>query len=76
MKTRLCIICLKELECAVSDWDTNQPSGGGEVIFNFFYGSCKFDDHPWEPTIFRGIICDECAERLIVNMERTDASED
>lgn len=66
--TRPCIICGKEMESAVASWETTQPDGGGEVIFMFSYGSRKFDEF-CVGTEFRGVICDECAEKFISRME-------
>lgn len=64
-----CIICGTELECHTSDWSTYQPCGGGEIQLIFSDGSLKFD-LDYNNTVFRGIICDECAEELIVKMDR------
>lgn len=64
-----CVICGTELECAVNDWKTYQPHSGGEIQLIFGYGSCKFD---WDVsgTMFRGIICDDCSEKLVPKMDR------
>lgn len=70
---RPCILCNKKLESVFQDLkkDHIQPCGGGEVQFIFAYGSLKFDNNI-EPTIFRGVICDECAEPLISKMDNTN----
>lgn len=59
-----CTVCDKLLECAVQSWDTYQPYGGGEIQLIFGYGSCELDNHGFRSTIFRGIICDECALKM------------
>lgn len=69
-ETRPCALCGKQLECAVNDWSSNQPYGGGEVKFHFHYGSCKFDLNMYG-TEFVGLICDECAEKCVERMTRT-----
>lgn len=66
--TKPCVVCKKEMGCAVNDWTTFQPDGGGEIKLIFAWGSNKFDLNI-DSTEFRGIICDECGERLIPNME-------
>jgi len=67
--TKPCIFCDKQLEPALEDWTYMQPSGGGEVQFIFGYGSRKFD-LTVEPTVFKGVICDQCASRYIERMTR------
>lgn len=69
METKPCIMCGKQLKCALpnDDWSTNQPYGGGEVKFIFAYGSCKFDNNIYS-TEFVGVICDDCAEKCVDNM--------
>lgn len=66
--TRPCVVCGFQLERATPSWDTMQPYGGGEMQLIFSYGSVKFDKH-FEPTVFRGLICDECASDLVDKME-------
>jgi hypothetical protein len=63
-----CVICGTELECAVNNWDTYQPHNGGEIQLLFGYGSCKFDLN-MNGTVFRGIICDDCSEKLVQKMD-------
>lgn len=48
----------------MDDWDTLQPHGGGEIQLIFGYGSTRFD-HLCDGTVFRGIICDECAAKIV-----------
>lgn len=71
MKTKPCVICNKELESALGDddWDSYQPYGGCEMKIIGNYGSTKFDEDI-EGTVFRGIICDDCAEKLVPKMEK------
>lgn len=64
-----CVICGTELECAVDNWDTYQPYKGGEIQLLFGYGSCKFDLN-MNGTVFRGIICDDCSEKLVQKMDQ------
>lgn len=68
MKKRPCLLCKKMLEPAMVNWDTNQPHGGGEIQLIFSYGSCKFDNN-CGATTFKALICDECAEGLVGDME-------
>ncbi len=63
-------MCGCQLECAVDNWSTNQPHAGGEVKFNFHYGSCRFDLN-MHGTEFVGVICDNCAEKYIERMVMT-----
>lgn len=63
-----CVICGIELECAVNNWDTWQPYGGGQINLSFGYGSCEHD-HQFAPSSFNGVICDICARSLIQRME-------
>ena len=65
--TKPCIICKKPLESVWDDWDHCQPADGGEVQFIFSYGSRKFDTNI-DATVFQGVICDDCAEKLVVGM--------
>ena len=64
-------MCGKRLKHALDNYDTNiQPPAGGEVKFIFSYGSTKFDNN-FGITVFRGTICDDCAEKFIPNMEES-----
>lgn len=67
-ETKPCVMCGKELESAIGGWETLQPYGGGEINLMFAYGSCKFD-LSMHTTVFRGIICDDCAEKIVPKME-------
>lgn len=71
MSTKPCIICDKDLDSAVAtdDWTTWQPSAGGEVQLIFSYGSEKFD-LDMNATKFRGVVCDDCAEKIMHKLER------
>jgi len=69
--TKPCILCRKELESVSphdDDWENMQPFYGGEVQFIFSYGSAKFDNNP-SSTVFKGVICDQCAESHIDLLE-------
>lgn len=68
MTTKSCIICDKQLECAVGTWDTLQPHGGGEMRLFFDYGSLKHDECP-NGAVFYTVICDECGTKLIDKMK-------
>lgn len=68
VKTKPCIMCGDQLEPIRDSWDTMQPNDGGEVQFLFSYGSTKFDNC-MGTTVFKGVICDNCAEKLVDNME-------
>ena len=66
--TKPCVICDKPLESIFpGEWDTWQPHKGGEIQLLFSYGSCKFDNH-MHGTVYRGVICDDCAEKLVPKM--------
>lgn len=68
-ETRPCLFCLKPLEDAADNgFATYQPHGGGEVQFNFAYGSCKFDKN-MDRTNYRALVCDECAEDFVGRMQ-------
>ena len=58
-----CVMCDKELDL----FDELQPYGGGEIQLIFAYGSRKFDNNLGS-TIFKGVICDECAVPLVKNL--------
>lgn len=74
MITKPCIICDKELTDVFSakgeslkyrkEWETMQPMKGGEINIYFAYGS-KLTDELCEK--YTGVICDDCAEKLIIN---------
>ncbi len=67
---RPCCKCGTMLESASfkeGDWECLQPYRGGEIQLLFGFGSTKFDCQ-LEGTVFRGIICDDCAEKLVPNM--------
>lgn len=70
MTGKPCIVCGGVLEPIGEDWEYMQPDGGGEVNLIFTYGSRKFDLHI-AATIFRGVICDDCAEKMMDRLERT-----
>ena len=74
METKPCLFCDKPLECAVNDWSSDQPYGGGNVRFFFHYGSCKFD-HRLDGTIYSALICDECAEKYVDKMDELTKNE-
>lgn len=69
MITRPCTLCDKQLEPALENlgWSNYQPNDGGELQFIFAYGSKKFDNHMGS-TVFRGLICDDCAEKYVNKM--------
>ena len=64
-----CAVCGKMLESAVGDWDSYQPWGGGEVNLVFAFGSRKFDGGGFQSSCFRGLICDECGEKMVGRMD-------
>ena len=65
-----CVFCDKELENAVPAGLGYQPCGGGSIMLDFCFGSTKFDKHPgW--TEYSGLICDDCAEKIVDKMEET-----
>ncbi len=66
--TKPCVVCNKQLECAVGKWDSYQPYDGGEICLSFSYGSAKFD-LGFNTTVYRGLICDDCAEKLVNKMD-------
>lgn len=73
---RPCCICEKLLESALEGvyddpWKTLQPYGGGEINLIFGYGSTKFDLDMCG-TLFKGIICDDCAEVIVGKMKRVN----
>ncbi len=71
--TKPCVICGKPLECALpdNDWSTYQAYGGGEIRLFFAWGSFKFDLN-MHGTQFRGLICDECGEKLVPKMDAVE----
>lgn len=66
--TKPCLLCGKHLETVNKSWDHMQPMDGGEVQFIFTYGSKKFDKNVGA-TVYRAVICDECAEKHVPNMD-------
>lgn len=66
--TKPCALCGKELESALDDWEFVQPYGGGEIVMEFTYGSRKFDLSSGT-TMYQGVICDECAEKMVDRMQ-------
>lgn len=69
LTSKPCVFCGRKLRSIFDDWRTYQPDGGGEVQFIFSYGSRW--DTAVETTVFRGVVCDECAEKCMPRMERT-----
>ena len=68
--TKQCVICNKYMQPVFDkNWDYMQPYGGGEIKLLFSWGSLKFDHGPGV-TVFNGVICDDCAEKLVKNMEK------
>lgn len=67
-ETKPCVMCTAPLEPALDTWETLQPWGGGEVNLVFGYGSNALDLSSGV-TVFKGVICDSCALRLIDRME-------
>jgi len=61
-----CVFCDKELKLVSEEF--LQPYGGGEVQFIFCYGSCKFDLSSGT-TVYRGFVCDDCAEKYVKKMK-------
>ena len=70
---RPCVICGTLLEPVDTDWEFYQPSGGVEIQLIGSYGSKKFDDNI-HATVFRGVVCDECAEKLVPKMDKVTDS--
>ena len=67
-----CAACDKLLDPATPfGWDSMQPDGGGEIKLIFSYGSDKYDLHP-HSTVFKGVICDDCAESMMERLERVE----
>lgn len=61
-----CIICRIPLESVNDSWKNWQPYNGGEVKMIFSFGSSL---DCMEEGVFRGVICDECASKLLDVME-------
>lgn len=61
-----CIICRVMLESVTDSWKNWQPYNGGEVRMIFSFGSSL---DCMEEGVFRGVICDECASKLLDVME-------
>lgn len=57
-----CCVCDKQMGL-VND-NPGQPYDGGYAKFTFCFGSAKFD-HFIGCTVFDGLICDSCAEKLV-----------
>jgi hypothetical protein len=70
-----CVVCEKLLPSALDNWNTLQPLKGGEIQLIFSYGSEKFDLSMSNTTVFKGIICDDCAANYVNRMERVDNGE-
>lgn len=62
-----CIFCEERLEPSCKDAEF-QPYEGGEVRFIFSFGSTKFDKCLGN-TVYRGIICDNCALKFVDRMK-------
>ncbi len=70
-----CLLCDKSMEESFDGaFKSYQPYGGGEIQFLFSYGSLKFDLN-METTVYRGFICDECAEKHVHKMVKTTLGE-
>ena len=66
-KARPCCVCGVAMSAIDRiSWESLQPDGGGEIRLLFHYGS-RFDHH-LEGTEFRGIICDDCAAKVLGGM--------
>lgn len=64
-----CVICSKVLESVLPESrEYYQPYRGGELRLVFGYGSFKFDKHIGT-TEYRGVICDECSEKIVHKMD-------
>ena len=71
LETVQCVFCCKSMrDIHDNGFATRQPDGGGEVYFNFAFGSNKFD-LLMEGTTYRGYICDECAEPYVGRMQES-----
>lgn len=71
MTTKPCAICDKQLKSIHDNsWEHMQPENGGEINLIFSYGSLKFDDCIGV-TKFTGVICDDCAEKIVCRLEKS-----
>lgn len=61
----VCCTCGKQMEL-VND-NPGQPYDGGDIKITFSFGSAKFDTHIG-CTVYDGLICDDCAEKLVSRM--------
>lgn len=57
-----CCMCGKQMELVCDR--PGQPYDGGSIQITFGYGSAKFDKHIGF-TAYDGLICDDCAEKLV-----------
>ena len=65
----LCVCCGKQLESVWgADWVSLQPNGGCEIQIIGSWGSKKFDINP-NFTVFKGVVCDECAGMMTKQMQ-------
>jgi hypothetical protein len=62
--TKPCVKCGKRLEPAVDHWKTYQPFQGCEIQIIGSFGSTRFDKNIHN-TVFRGVICDDCATEFV-----------
>lgn len=60
-----CCVCEKKFEHWYSK-ETLQPSDGAELNFKPSYGS----KHDLIGSFYRGVICDDCSDKIIGNMQR------
>lgn len=65
-----CILCHRNLLPVFEEdgWKHMQPYGGCEVQIIGSFGSTKFDQSMGS-TVYRGVICDGCAEGIVHLME-------
>lgn len=68
-ESKPCLFCGKPMGCAVNDWESLQPNGGGEVRFIFSFGSAEFDENV-HSTVFKALVCDECGKRYVPQMQK------
>lgn len=69
--TKPCVVCKKRLDPVNGDWDKYQPYQGCELKIIGSYGTdvSAFDKNGPGPTIYRGVICDDCALNFVGWME-------
>jgi hypothetical protein len=65
-----CVACGKLLEPVFEHWKTYQPDAGCEIKIIGSFGSRKLDNNV-DATIFRGVICDDCAVKFTEKMDQT-----